>query len=81
VSAELADALVPLSVLEQAEGRLSDALERNRALKAELATRHRPRTVSGGQVRCTECATYVSGALRRMTWPCPTAVAAGLDET
>jgi hypothetical protein len=62
-----------------AEDKLADALKRNRELKAALLIRHRPRTVSGGQVRCTECAVYVSGALRRAAWPCASARLAGVE--
>lgn len=45
----------------------------------DLLRLHRPRKVAGGQVRCTECAVYVSGALRRMDWPCRTARALGVS--
>jgi hypothetical protein len=63
----------------RAEDNLADALKRNRELKAALLELHRPRKVAGGQIRCTECAVYVSGALRRMDWPCRTARALGVD--
>jgi hypothetical protein len=59
------DVLADLAKLEQYRMQLDD-------LHAELAKLHRPRKVSGGQIRCTECATYVNGALRRTEWPCPT---------
>lgn len=48
--------------------------------RADLLKLHRPRRVAGGRVRCTECATYVNGALRRMDWPCRTACALGVTE-
>lgn len=47
-------------------------------LHRQLLRLHRPRRVAGGQIRCTECATYVNGALRRMDWPCRTARAMGV---
>jgi hypothetical protein len=48
--------------------------------RAELLELHRPRKVAGREeVRCTECAGYVSGALRRMDWPCRTARALGVS--
>jgi hypothetical protein len=62
---------VTQAMAERASAQLDD-------LHTQLLRLHRPRTVAGGQVRCTECATYVNGALRRMDWPCRTARAMGI---
>lgn len=61
-----------LEVVDQLSRQLDD-------LHAAVLELHRPRTVAGGQVRCTECATYVNGALRRMDWPCRTARVLGVS--
>lgn len=63
----------------QAVAERTEAQRATGTTRADLLELHRPRTVAGGQVRCTECATYVNGALRRMDWPCRTARVLGVS--
>lgn len=66
-----------MSIVRESLG-LAVELAELRDQRSALLDIHRPRKVSGGQVRCTECATFVNDALRRTAWPCPTAVALGV---
>jgi hypothetical protein len=71
--------MVMLTDVTQAVAERAETKRATGTARADLLELHRPRRVAGGQIRCTECATYVNGALRRMDWPCRTARVLGVS--
>jgi hypothetical protein len=71
--------MVMLTDVTQAVAEHAETKRATGTARADLLELHRPRRVAGGQIRCTECATYVNGALRRMDWPCRTARVLGVS--